>query len=353
MTRTQLFGAILAMAISAAAAAQTLSIPPRLTGPGNEAQTSNWRGARRHQIVLDRLLVGSGSRTLNSLVLHGDETAASDGNPIDVTVSLACIGVPTPDRVETTSFAANVGADLATVVTRRRMAIPPGVAPRIALPFDIPFSYVAGMPLLVQIDFEPANVSPVDNFSALLDAHQLPLDYWASVGRTVGTSCHGPGTWNVGTNALNDEFVLRYESSGLQPGNFAGLFVGASDQFYGGMALPQNLSFLGMPGCVLRASMDTVFLRTVVAAATPTVLATSRLVRDPSLLGVTAHMQVMQFEPAANAAGLTFSELRSEQLIGAPEQIVAVHMMGPITPAAPNGIVATADRNRTLVFDLQ
>jgi hypothetical protein len=64
-------------------------------------------------------------------------------------------------------------------------------------------------------------------------------------------------------------------------------------------------------------------------------------------------MQVMQFDPLANTAGLTFSELRSEQLVGAPDQIRALHLIGPITPANPDGVVATADRNRTLVFDLQ
>ncbi len=353
MTRTALFGAILTMAISAVSAAQTISIPPGLTGPGNDSQTSNGLGPRRHQIVLDRLLVGPGSRTLQGLVLQGDESAASAGNVIDVSIALSCIGVPAPQDVNATSFAANVGQGLRPVVTQRRMVIPPGTAPRIQLPFDVPFPYVAGTSLLVQLDFEPVNASPTNNYSALLDAHRLPMDFWSTTGRTIGTSCHGPGTWNVGTLPSSDEFVVSYSSAGMQPGKLAALFVGASDQLYGGMVLPQNFSFLGMPGCVMRASMDTVFVRFVAAAATPTVLINSRLVRDPNLLGVTAHMQVLLFDDQANPAGLTLSEMRSEQLIGAPEQVRTMHLMGVVTPANPEGVVTNADRNRTLVFELQ
>jgi hypothetical protein len=55
------------MAISAVCAAQTLSIPQGLIGPGNQQQASNNLGPRRHQIILDRLLVGPGSRTLRRL----------------------------------------------------------------------------------------------------------------------------------------------------------------------------------------------------------------------------------------------------------------------------------------------
>jgi hypothetical protein len=111
------------MAISAVSTAQTISIPPGLTGPGNDSQTSNWFGSRRHQIVLDRLLVGPGSRTLQGLVLHGDESAASAGNVIDVSIALSCVGVPAPQDVNANSFAANAtfngtnaAADLSKVI---------------------------------------------------------------------------------------------------------------------------------------------------------------------------------------------------------------------------------------------
>ena len=353
MTRTHLIGAILTLAISAASAAQTLSIPQGLIGPGNQQQASNNLGPRRHQIILDRLLVGPGSRTLQGITLHCDESTASAGNAIDVTVSLGCVGTPMPQDASTTSFVANRGLGLAQVVTMRRMNIPAGPGALIQLPFDNPFLYQSGASLVVQLDFFPANVNPTDNFVATLDAHQLSTNYWATAGRTIGTSCHGAGSWQIGTTAPTDEFVVSYSSNGLRPGNLVALFVGASDQFYGGMVLPQNFSFLGMPGCVMRASMDTVFVRYVAPGATPSVVVSSRLVRDPNLLGVTAHMQVMQFDSLANTAGLTLSEMRSEQLVGAPDQIRALHLIGPITPANPDGVVASADRNRTLVFDLQ
>ncbi len=353
MTRTQLFGAILAMAISAASTAQTLSIPQGLSGPGNQQQASNNLGPRRHQIILDRLLVGPGSRMLQGLTLHCDEATASAGNAVDVTVSLGCFGTPMPQDASATSFAANWGLGLLQVVTLRRMNIPAGPGALIQLPFDNPFPYQSGASLVVQLDFFPANVSPTDNYVVSLDAHQLSTDFWATVGRTIGTSCHGPGTWQVGTTPQTDEFVLRYSSNGLTPGNLVALFVGASDQFYGGMVLPQNFSFLGMPGCVMRASMDEVFVRYVAPSLTPSVAVSTRLVRDPNLLGVTAHLQVLQFDQLANTAGLTFSELRSEQLVGAPDQIRAMYLVGPITFGNPDGVVASADRNRTLVFDLQ
>lgn len=353
MTRTYLVAAILALAISELATAQAISVPPGLVGPGNSSQVSNFSGARRHQIVLDRQIVGPGSRTLNSIVLRGDEAAASAGNPIDITVSLACLGVPSPDRVDVSSFAGNVGLGLTQVVASRRMTIPAGLGPVITLPFDVPFFYLSGAALLAQIDFVPANVNPTDNFYATLDAHQMPTAYWASTGRTIGTSCHGAGSWQVSTQPAADRFVFRYAASGLRPGNLAALYFGASDRFYGGLVLPQNFSFLGMPGCVLRASMDTVYLDFIAPGAIPSMTVSAPLVRDPDLLGVTVHAQVMMFDNQANAAGLTFSELRSEQLLGAPDPVLAMHLWGPITAANPNGLVTDVERNHTLVFTLQ
>ncbi len=353
MTRTHLIGAVFVMAISAAAAAQAISIPPGLVGPGNASQASNFAGARRHQIVLDRQVVGPGSRIWNSLVLKGDEAADSAGNPIDVSISLACLAVPSPALVDTSSFAANVGLGLSPVVTNRRMTIPAGLGAVITLPFDVPFVYSSGASLLIQLDFVPANVNPTDNFFATLDAHLLPTAFWASTGRTIGTSCHGPGAWQVATQAASDTFTFRYESNGLRPRNLAALCFGASDRFYGGMALPQDFSFLGMPGCVMRASMDTVHIALIAPGLIPAVTVTAPLVRDPNLLGVTVHSQVMMFDQQANAAGLTFSELRSEQLLGAPDPILAMHLWGPISAANPSGVVTNAERNQTLVFTLQ
>lgn len=352
MNQRTMLGAACAAAISAGAAAQSLQIPPLLPDSGNTSQSSNWRGPRRHQVIVDASLLGAQSRLLRGIVLHVEPGSTAAGAPIDITVKLASDGVRPPEFAHPTSFAENVGAGLQLVSARRPIASLQGVGNRIPVPFDVPFSYTVGQPLLVQIEFDPTLGDPILNPVIYLDAHQIDSGYWQTKGVTSGSACPAPGTWRVFSDPYVDQLRFRYESPALQSGGVVALALGASTERFGGLALPQDMSFLGMTGCVLRASIDATYLSTAYGQGRSAVMFDVPVVRDPDLLSAMVHAQSLAFDPSANPAGLTISELRTEQLVAAPDAIQFAHLTDVLLPSVPMPI-ANLRRNHTLVFELQ
>src|SRR5258708_5467037 len=178
------------------AAAQVSYLPGGLLTPGNTQQTSNWRGARRHQMVFDPRAVPAMSGAISTLVLRADETQfVTTPVQLDVSVLLSSRGVPLPPNIDLTSYSGNLGSDATVVVNAQRVTLPAGASATLPLAFAQPFPYQNGNPLLVQLEFTPVVQSGNLNPAWMMDAHTLPSTFWGINGATTGTACPAPGAW--------------------------------------------------------------------------------------------------------------------------------------------------------------
>jgi hypothetical protein len=335
--------------------AQSVTVPAGLATPGNQSQTSNWRGPRRHQVVLDPRAVPPLTGAVQAIELRGDDVSAW-GLPaqLDVTVLLSSVGVPLPSRVDPTSYSGNLGSDAVVLVNSARITTPTSPGAVLTLPFARPFAYRNGNPLLVQIEFVPVLTPTIDNPNWVLDAHALPDTFWQTSGATSGTACPVPGQWTVYGDPWRDQLVFRW---GTAPGPQdlpAFVLFGLSDQTFGGLRLPFDLSPFGAPGCALRTSIDSIYPTTTRAGGGFSwVLVGAGVSRDARYTGMDMFAQALVLDPAANAAGLQFSELRRERLLVPPSPVLASHALGSFAPGFPNDAPEIVHRNRTLVFGLQ
>ena len=87
------------------------------------------------------------------------------------------------------------------------------------------------------------------------------------------------------------------------------MWVGFSNQSYGGVPLPVNLAILNAPQCNVLMSPDILY-------SIPNVLGTSVWTLGiPNAPGFTFYNQAIAFDPAANPLGLVFSNA-SEAIVG-------------------------------------
>lgn len=89
-----------------------------------------------------------------------------------------------------------------------------------------------------------------------------------------------------------------------------GLF-GLSDSVWNGIALPLDLGFLGMPGCVLRNEI--LFMR-VLGVGVSTSTWPLSIPSDPSLLGARFHLQALASDVEANPFGLVLTGQLSAEI---------------------------------------
>ncbi|HEX6813509.1 MAG TPA: kelch repeat-containing protein [Planctomycetota bacterium] len=120
----------------------------------------------------------------------------------------------------------------------------------------------------------------------------------------TGFGCAGPS----GTPALTGlgfPWIGTTVSLSAAPIPILGVFVlGMSNTISGGVPLPLPLAFLGMPGCSLQVSLDTLVTSSPGGGAAQVAVQIPLL---PSLVGTTFHVQAGSFDPGANPFGLTIS----------------------------------------------
>lgn len=328
-------------------------LPQGIALPGNSSQTSNWRGARRHQVIYAPAAVPPRSGAIQALVLRADEgSSGTAGVLFDVEVLVSSVGVPQVGNVDLANYTTNHGTDATIVVPLTRVTLPPGSAATLTLPFVQPFPYLNGNPLLIQVDFIP--VAPgVLNPVWMLDTHNLPLTFWGLTGTVTGTGCPAGGQWDVFSDSVNDAFTFRWGPSVLAGSPPGFLMLGTNNQTFGGQQLPLSLAFLGAPGCMLRTSIEATYgVSMVLGGGFSWYLKSVPIPRDPRFLGATIHSQYVVFDPTANAGGLRLSELRSDRLATAPAPLLTRHLYGPFVTGFPI-TPEVALRNHTPVFGLQ
>jgi hypothetical protein len=327
-------------------------LPGGLTGPGNQSQTSNWRGGRRHQMVFAPAAVPPLGGAIQALVLRSDDVQSAGPVQLDIAVLVSSVGVPPIGNVDPASYANNLGTDATVVVPTTRVSLPGGTSATFTLPFVQPFPYQNGNPLLIQIDFNTfaqTNPNPV----WMLDTHDLPLTFWGLVDTTTGTGCPVGGQWTVFSDGLADRFVFRWGTTVLAGSPPGFLMLGTNNRSFGGAQLPLSLAILGAPGCALRTSIETVYSTPMaLGGGFSWYLTNVEVPRDARFLGADVHAQYLVLDPTANAAGFRMSELQSEHLAVAPAPLLTMHLYGPFVPnltLSPD----LAARNNSIVLGLQ
>lgn len=122
---------------------------------------------------------------------------------------------------------------------------------------------------------------------------------------TYGRGCAGSaGTARLSGTAPYLGLLMAHEIVGVRPGLPGTLVFGASDRSWGGVALPFELTPLGMPGCLLLASAENTI---PVASGNGTARLTYVLPEEPSLAGVRCFNQYLHADPGANALGVVAS----------------------------------------------
>ena len=135
--------------------------------------------------------------------------------------------------------------------------------------------------------------------------------------RAFGSGCVGsagvPGLAPEGNSRpwIGDGF--RQVASNLPAGSLAVFKLGVSDQWWGPLPLPFDLSIIGMTGCTEYVSNDVLV---GVSTGTGTASYTFPLPNNPSLRGARFFTQVFTVDPTANAFGATTTNAIEAQLGG-------------------------------------
>lgn len=164
----------------------------------------------------------------------------------------------------------------------------------------------------------PANV-PVEEVSWIAGTRTLLA---ATLGRGLwtcdvalpsatafGTACAGhTSPPELSVDALAPARIgaaMLWQGAGLRPNGLVILVEGLSDTTWSGGVLPQDLGFVGMPGCPLLVSPDA--SRWAIATASGEATFALPLPNSPSFLGLALFGQLAVEDPTRNAAGLAVS----------------------------------------------
>ncbi len=225
-----------------------------------------------------------------------------------LTVRLSARGVPSPELASQTSFAANYGADLTTVLDDKPVSfpahVPNGAGPAsfsVRIPLDRPFSMVAGAHLLLEIETAPEAGGPTQ-WRWYPDAAQ-----WSGVGWTIQVAEFGSGCgptpqsyWaSAGSTSLRT--TLRFPASSTSHPAVA--WLGASRTQWGPLPLP--LPLIGLPGCAILTEPAAVIAGRTLWGTGGSASFSLRVPvpRSPALLGRRVHSQTM----VADGVGLRLS----------------------------------------------
>lgn len=144
------------------------------------------------------------------------------------------------------------------------------------------------------------------------DVWELDLGTTASF-TTYGAGCTGSGgvpnlaAQSGSAPAVNTQFSIQVSNLPWTGPCF--MWLGFSNQTYGGFPLPVNLAILGAPQCSVLMSPDILY-------SIPNVLGTSVwTLAIPNVPGFTFYSQAIAFDPVANPLGLVFSNA-SEAIVG-------------------------------------
>jgi len=308
---------------------------PRLSSFGN-VSSDQPLGSDDHklQIVYDQSAVPY-ALSANGIAFRHDDTTWDLSLPYSFELQVEVGTAAVLPAAISSSFATNLSGNLNQVVGFRRIAIEPPSAPntkpsewRFQVPFDHPFVWLPlpGKGLLVQLTHRASSPGFGDAYRVAADAMQDPAAnpilsslLGTSPTATTGTRLVGFGPvigWMLlGTSGIapllaGDEpprLGSNYTLELAQAASFGtgALLVGASDRFWGAIALPFDLTALGALGCSILASGETQVPFLLDGAGR------KKLVLDvpplSALVGGPLFHQALILDPASNSLGIAVS----------------------------------------------
>ena len=211
----------------------------------------------------------------------------------DAICTLRLSTAPHAARRISDTFADNTGSDVATVLSRRRLAFPENVPPKdnslppfaYVLPTDRPYLFAARGPLCVELSVD----SHTNRTGFRFDLYQEGLAHVAH----LGTACGGLDL----TTTLSSTLV-KHEATGLPPDG--PLF------FLAGSPLPKpiDLTPLGAPGCQQSITLPIIVPDFATSSGTYTAEFDATLAQ-PGLFYAT---QIMAIQPGINALGAVLTQ---------------------------------------------
>jgi hypothetical protein len=328
------------------------------SAPGNSTEVVGWQGFERIQVIYHPLVLAyanssAPSRVYTHLFLRAPFNGTNNTASFDVTVTMACSGVPLPAQASTTSFAANVGSNpLTTVLTNVSFPATQSSSTTVVdLPLQTPLTWANGEPLLIQLDLHP-----LGGTGWTVQMQDYPVTYWLTAENTSGQSCPASPSeqlfLQLGGVYPPQEWIDWVDFTSAPASLPAALFVGLSNQHFGGFGLPLNLGVLGAPGCFLQTSVQASVLGITQPGANGSVVEmVTNLPRVARLAGLEFYGQVAVFDPQANAAGLRLSQLGHVQLFVPPEPDRTRYSQAYIVNGAQPDVIQNWVVNRAVVFD--
>ena len=347
-----------AAALTTGAAAQTIPVTP-VSNVNTEGKTISLATANNDfhltQTIYESTLVYRPQQQWNTLLLRPDNSG-SFGNFVAfqrrLTIRLSGVGVPSPELASQTSFSANHGSDLTTVLADKVVSFPahtpaPGgpAAFSVRIPLDVPFSTNGIVHLLSEIETKAQAGGPTQ-WRWYPDAEGWLGQDWTILTSTFGTGC-GPTAQSYSASATGNTLrtLLRFaRTPGYALTHPALAWIGTSKTQWGPLSLP--LPVFGVPGCAINAEPLAVFFGQTGGGSGEGFSLSVPVPRNYGLLGKTVFSQTMVFDEgglrASEGAEFFFSSPPS------PYRALTLRRMG-----SPGDAVQFVQPDRAIVLGVQ
>lgn len=269
--------------------------------------------------------------TLHGLALRHETAPGASFQPFTATVDVWVSTAATTSATASATFAANHGADLQQVVVNRVISVAandPAQLPGaflLDLPFDagVSFPFAGGASLCWEVQVTATTLAGTVLFDAVLVTGATPPSPslagsrahtgCLATGRTqpmFATPANSPVTWSTGAGSL------RVNASQLESNGVFAWVTGTNTTTWAGLPLPAVVpTSTGAPSGTCTIHTDLAVLTVAVASASGTALLNSAFVATPALHGAIVYTQVLGLDAAANAIGLTTSNLVIQQVV--------------------------------------
>lgn len=358
------FAPFLPFVFAAASAAQAIVLPAHFaTVEGTGSSTLPFGFATlpvRYLQVHD----GVPATTLTSLAFRHD-TSGAVRMPFQLTVDVYVSTAAGASMATTATFDANHGADKLHVVTNRTLTVPGNDPAQLPGAFLLDLSFDAG----VQFAFGGGSLCWEVVVTANSATSSMPFDSVLTQGTTptspgmlgtrTGLGCLATGrTQPMALSPANSpvdwaggQATLVVNASQLQANGLVAWASGSNLTSWAGVPLPLSLpTSLGAPSGECRLYTDPLVLTPAVASAFGGAQLQLVLPVSVALHGATVPTQLLGFDPAANALGITSSNVVVQQLCAPYATNLGVQRVYAVggTPA-----IGTVDANNPLIVRLQ
>ncbi|MHC4896192.1 MAG: hypothetical protein ACYTGW_03700 [Planctomycetota bacterium] len=306
----------------ATAQAQNSKVVPAIaaTAEGNSSAYMPYTYDRgRTQQIWAAQAVAKGAAVLNSVNFRRDGNK-SNYPAYSIAQHKVTIGhTSVSPATMSTTYTANITSTMTTVlngafsVAAQPAPTTPPAPFNYKYPLSTPFIYTAPKGNLI-MEWVLGSGQATTKGGPMLDAVRVTAGGSGGV-RQFGTwgkfAGNDPAKWTANATKLVPGGSADISLTGFGQAYTSRLFVGVSDQVYGGLKLPYDLGAIGAPGNFLYTGLDVIVGFTLKTGAIPGTWGANPifpLPNDNKLIGLKALIQSYYADSKANAAGLVSSD---------------------------------------------